>query len=465
MKKRFFTIIIILSLAMSIFPFSAFAEEVATCAKCGQIMSYHNVTALNSSFGIYICNNSSCANYKKWVYFHNVIGGLQTFGVGEEPIYKDGNAYLSIPSDIVTDNQSGVNGGYLPSVNGLYYYVNPVITPGKNSKLLSSNQVQIDQNTGACDYKVEYKFTLPIDGSYSAPFSGSSYWYVGDATFFNNYIRFNTYVNGSSFYPNVQQFDISSVAGTLYSAISTQTYSFYLGTKLKIYEYSAIRFSVTPSVSTPNNYTYQNGPNYNTYFNTDIEGNLNLNLGGNTLDLSSAYYYDNKYYTYDAENNLNVYMTDNNGQITGNLNFDNSTKNYNITIYNVVEPTPTPPPTATPAPTSTPTPTTSPTPTQTPGGGGTTPTTPPAPTQKPSGGDKDSDKGFGIGNIFSGLGALLASILNFLWFLISKLLAFVIWLISQIGALVPFVPVQAIAVLAGGAVIIVILSIIKFLRG
>ncbi len=98
----------------------------------------------------------------------------------------------------------------------------------------------------------------------------------------------------------------------------------------------------------------------------------------------------------------------------------------------------------------------------------------PSPSPDPGGdGDGSGSGGSGGSGIFDGvLSELLGSLVGFIGGIFSGLLnllvslvGWVVWLVKLSTVLLPFLPPGAFAILAGGAVVIVILAIIKFITG
>lgn len=288
----------------------------------------------------------------------------------------------------------------------------------------------------------QYYFTAPVSGLYFIGSYGSPY-YIGSL---------------SIFYKNewVMQYFTASYSTPYISSISLKKgekcyFGFYVtfdsyGDKIhnKPYKFSLNKIPIfieplgDSSITTTNNITINNNTwNGNIY--TDNSTNL-------------TYIYPQ--YTTINEKNETVTNISNtpiiyNSETKQYYTYDQTTKNYYYITYN-----------SDPAPSPTPTPT----PTDKPGGSISTPET-----GKPGGSsgsswwDKLLDK---IGNaVIDGLLGAVSAVLKLIFKLLSTILGWIIWAVSLVFTLFPFLPPGLRGLLVGGVVVCFVIGIIKFIRG
>lgn len=284
----------------------------------------------------------------------------------------------------------------------------------------------------------QYYFTAPVTGLYFVGSSGSPYD-GGTFSFFDGSKWNLKYLTAN--YTESYRYSVHLTKGeSRYFGLSIpSSTSFYPSGKTYKFSLNKIPIYIEPlgdsSITTTNNITINNNTwNGNIY--TDNSTNL-------------TYIYPQ--YTTINEKNETVTNISNtpiiyNSETKQYYTYDQTTKNYYYITYNAPSPSPTPAPT------------------EKPGGSISTPETgKPGGSSDSSWWDKLLDK---IGNaVLDGLLGAVSAVLKLIFKLLSTILGWIIWAVSLVFTLFPFLPPGLSGLLVGGVVVCFVIGIIKFIRG
>jgi len=474
MKKRFLSLLMVAFSALMIFPYSAFAGNYRYCPNCGYV--------LHTTYKGLDNNDLSSDQLTGFYYLFDVCTECdyshKEVRVG--PVFLSNITHPGNTPDIPGYTAPGV-----PSVNATgelviyptvlegslaHYYKSwngAISTDGYDGYLISES-IDLDSFSASASYRTVkpsdsqqygehwfsmtyyFQFDAPIDGFYTIhnPRATSrAVTTTGDVVERSTNCAVRGYIVPSDFVYGEDKLPTSS---TLYapsreSMLQGYRRIYYVygdtygGGITYFQQYTPFYLTCTPLTS------YEKTTSI-TVNNTTINGNI---------------YYDgstNLYYIYQDGNTVPVIYNPETNEYTV---YDNDTNIYYIIVVNgdTPDPTPTPTPGGTdPTPSPTPGGSTDPTPTPPPGSG-----TDPTPT--PGG----NSPGNPFGDIFDGvldvLQDVLGAILQVIWTLLSSLFGIITWLIEQLSLLVPFLPTPAVAALAGGVILVIIIKILRFIGG
>ena len=481
MCKRIFSLILAFIVSLSIFSFSAFAEEhIHSFGSNKRGLDMSAIPAdYNCPVTFYETPCESLCGYSKyeWTFAGSSDSFVDKSGLSAIQVYLHWRKWLekaygaSANLEKITSDNAGANipaaGGRNPKGYGSegkanvtssgveVLWVEPLGISSSDvsgfksyapSSLIAGASGSGDKYFSSYYLTAVYYFTAPVSGLYYIGSSGSPY----DCGTFNSFWN-NSWVRKDLVftYDEPYQKSMSLAEGkSIYLYFYTSS-TYVPGLPYKYY-LNNVPIFVEPladsSITTTNNLTINN----NTW-----TGNIYTDSSTNLTYIYPQYTTINE--SGDTVTNISENPIIYNSETKQYYTYDSTTNNYYYITYE--QP-------ATPTPSPSPDPGTNPTPT--PGDSGDIST--------PESGKPGSSSGSGqswwdkllskIGDaIIDGLLGAVSTVLKLIFKLFSTILGWIIWAVSRVFDLLPFLPPGLGALLIGGVVVCFIIGLIKFIRG
>lgn len=492
--KRFLSAFLAVFIFLSCFSVSAFAADSGelVCPDCSSSLVDSSVDV-----GIFVSHHYKCTNCDYERSFMDLFGwNIGQSGSLSDPVYKDGNITYTVPGNGAgRPRYTSIDCDFISPFGFPAWYFKPTVVStdsrfsSNGTHLLFSGDNFSKQyfTTGNfCEWALPCPlngtFDLYVDFDYVGPASNPPYLsssskisgglsYVGvyngsspslfktcsidNSGGFHGFPSFSYYHASASYFSKDDMLRVCSgsyITNTNYGLFVGYSGSYYIDFSVGI-----VLQLVGDRYGNPYDFSVKDNDHINTTDNS-------ITVNGNVITYNTAYYDNGVYYIY-TDNGVTTYYTDNSGNIYGDVTYQGDT--YYITIYNQPEPTPSPSPSPTPDPDNPdnpPTPTSdpdnpNPTPKPTPGGGGSGDSG----SSGPSWWDKLVDSIFGaISDFFEGV---VKAALKGLWKLLSAILKLPFFIGELFTKLFPFVPGEIATFCVGGFGVLLLIVIIKFIRG
>lgn len=452
---------------------------VAVCPYCGSACKVHDRgETLFTVTLLYECENyldgqGTCSYYRLVTRVKGLGIEYDSKGSGINPSIVDGNAYWQVPADEIETNpyySTETPSQPLITKDGYPIYYLPLKDPGE---LVSAGTYELSPNRDYYTYsflaasssqKFSFNWTFPFtygssgnayrSDDFVIPVSGTYRMYfecqvlAGMCT-----IGSNTYKVGD-IYTVIGSKDTQLAGNTISGWQMGIMYGYnvqnpsggYYGVRLKV-RYAAIL--VSDEYDVPFDYNVTN----NNYINVE---NKTITVNNQEINYNNAYFQNNAYYIYQADGGVSTYITDASGKIIGACIYQADTNSYQIVLFGNYTEDDLPDDSGSSGDNN--------------GGSGGS--------GGSSGGSDDSDSGGGwLSNLFQdllkklfegivdGLLAVLKAALGIILKLLTSLFLLIPLFSKALSYVFPFIPLSVLSVMTAGFALLLILAIVKFIRG